>query len=357
MGYLYCTCTSINSLCTLVLAPLFIIQFLFLDVSSNSTMDPSEKMISSRDIIILTVVLFLTAVLAVCIIVLGIFGVHICVQRTRRAQTAPQSDLKLPDLGKQGILHVSSSVDSFDHTNMSCTSGSGSGQPILTQRTIARNITIGEQIGNGRFGQVYIGIYQGDEMAIKKFASRDEKSWAREKEIYNTVLLRHDNILLFFASDIFSNDDTTELWLITQYHPYGSLYDYLNKRTLTPSILMRMAISTCRGLAHLHTEFQGSNSKPAIAHRDIKSRNILVKRNRECCIADFGMAVMKSSNNTMNFPTNPRQGTKRYMAPEILNETINMTNFSSFLSVDIYAFGLVLWEMCKRSGDKNGMRK
>jgi len=327
-------------------------------VSNITTTKPRENRITSTEIVIISVVLVFTAILAVPMIVLGVVMLRCMrVQHTRGTQTAPQSELKRARLNQQTILHISSSMDSFDHTNMSCTSGSGFGEPILTQRTIARNITIGEQIGNGRFGQVYIGMYQGDEMAVKKFASRDEKSWAREKEIYNTVLLRHDNILLFFASDIFSNDDITELWLITQYHPYGSLYDYLNKRTLTPSILMRMAISTCRGLAHLHTEFQGTNSKPAIAHRDIKSRNILVKRNRECCIADFGMAVMKSSNSVMNFPTNPRQGTKRYMAPEILNETIDLTNFSSFLNVDIYAFGLVLWEMCKRSGDKNGKKK
>lgn len=32
-------------------------------------------------------------------------------------------------------------------------------------------------------------------MAVKIFSSRDEKSWFRETEIYNTVLLRHENIL------------------------------------------------------------------------------------------------------------------------------------------------------------------
>ena len=32
-------------------------------------------------------------------------------------------------------------------------------------------------------------------MAVKIFSSRDEQSWFRETEIYNTVLLRHDNIL------------------------------------------------------------------------------------------------------------------------------------------------------------------
>lgn len=39
------------------------------------------------------------------------------------------------------------------------------------------------------------GQWQGENVAVKIFSSRDEKSWFRETEIYNTVLLRHENIL------------------------------------------------------------------------------------------------------------------------------------------------------------------
>ena len=333
---------------SLIVIYLFI--YLFYLGSTGGVNQPSATMLQAL-LIVIPILCFLFITMAI----VGTFlAMYFFVRRKQRVVALQQSDMKVTQLDQQPTLYMSYSLDTLDLLNQSCTSGSGSGEPILTQRTIARNITIGEQVGNGRFGLVYVGMYQGDEMAVKKFASRDEQSWVRETEIYNTVLLRHDNILGFFASDIFSNNGVTELWLITQYHPYGSLYDYLIKRTLTPTIMMRMAISTCRGLTHLHTEFKGSIAKPAIAHRDIKSRNILVKRNRECCIADFGLAVMKSANGEMNFPANPKQGTKRYMAPEILNETIDMKNFESFLSVDIYAFGLVLWEMCKRTGDKNG---
>ena len=45
-------------------------------------------------------------------------------------------------------------------------------------------------------------------------------------------------------------------------------------------------------------------------------------------------------------PANPRVGTKRYMAPEILDETLDTKNFESFKRVDMYAFALVLWEIC-----------
>lgn len=38
-------------------------------------------------------------------------------------------------------------------------------------------------------------MWHGENVAVKIFSSRDEQSWFRETEIYNTVLLRHDNIL------------------------------------------------------------------------------------------------------------------------------------------------------------------
>ena len=43
-------------------------------------------------------------------------------------------------------------------------------------------------------------------------------------------------------------------------------------------------------MSHLHTEIFGTKGKPAMAHRDIKTKNILVKRDGTCAIADFGLA-------------------------------------------------------------------
>ena len=227
-------------------------------------------------------------------------------------------------------------------------SGSGFGMPHLEQRTLARSVKIGELIGTGRYGQVMLGDYQGERVAVKKFLSIDGQSWQRETEVYTTTLLTHDAILRFVGSDMISNNGATELWLITQYHQHGSLYDYLNKKELTDKVLIRMMVSICSGLSHLHTELHGTIKKPAIAHRDIKTKNILVKNDLKCCIADFGLAVLKGNDDKLNVPKNPKQGTKRYMAPEILNEMVNMNYFESFQHTDIYALGLVMWEMCRR---------
>jgi TGF-beta receptor type-1 len=70
------------------------------------------------------------------------------------------------------------------------TTGSGSGLPLLIQRTIARQIKLEKEIGRGRFGEVWLGHWNGDKVAVKIFSTRDEESWHRETEIYQTVMLR-----------------------------------------------------------------------------------------------------------------------------------------------------------------------
>ncbi|TKS88079.1 Activin receptor type-1C [Collichthys lucidus] len=178
------------------------------------------------------------------------------------------------------------------------TSGSGSGLPLLVQRTIARTIILQESIGKGRFGEVWRGKWRGEEVAVKIFSSREERSWFREAEIYQTVMLRHENILGFIAADNKGeekppedNGTWTQLWLVSDYHEHGSLFDYLNRYTL-------------------------SATTPAT--------------------------------DTIDIAPNHRVGTKRYMAPEVLDDSINMKHFESFKRADIYAMGLVFWEIASR---------
>ena len=83
----------------------------------------------------------------------------------------------------------------------------------------------------------------------------------------------------FIAADNKDNGTWTQLWLITDYHENGSLYDYLQHVTLNIHSLFTMIVSIASGLAHLHLEINGAQGKPGIAHRDFKSKNILVKRN------------------------------------------------------------------------------
>lgn len=83
----------------------------------------------------------------------------------------------------------------------------------------------------------------------------------------------------FVAADNKDNGAWTQLWLVTDYMERGSLYDYLQVVTLDVEAMLKLCVSIASGLAHLHIEIVSTQGKPAIAHRDLKSKNILVKRN------------------------------------------------------------------------------
>lgn len=291
------------------------------------------------------------SVLGLVALLLAIAVRVLLVRRSHRRQTAALLATNDIDAFYRDELRISAAGDStlremFEH---SITSGSGSGLPLLIQRTLAKQIQLVNCIGKGRYGEVWRGVWFGESVAVKIFSSRDEASWSRETEIYSTVLMRHENILGYLGSDVTSHNSCTQLWLVTPYLQAGSLYDRLNMAPLTTQQMMVVALSTVSGIVHLHTEIYGTQGKPAIAHRDIKTKNILVKMNGTCVIADFGLAVThRQATGQLNIAHNHRVGTKRYMAPELLDETVNTSAFESYRRVDIYALGLVLWEVCRR---------
>ncbi|XP_071022027.1 activin receptor type-1-like isoform X2 [Oncorhynchus clarkii lewisi] len=313
------------------------------NVNSSAPPDPAEPTREGNDVILLVAV----PLLLLLILTVGVCGLvsWLC-SRSQHHRLGYNKDHDVT------MLKVPSGADPTygDVFNEFCTSGSGTGLPYLVQRTMARQISLVECIGKGRYGEVWRGTWMGESVAVKIFSSRDEQSWFRETEIYNTVQLRHDNILGFIASDMTSQNSTTQLWLITHFHQLGSLYDFLQYSSLDPEGCLRMCLSVACGLVHLHTEILSCQGKPAIAHRDLKSRNILVKMNGQCCIADLGLAVMHSqTSDYLDVGNNPRVGTKRYMAPEVLDQSIRMDIFESYKQTDIWALGLVLWEISTRT--------
>ncbi|XP_026995534.2 bone morphogenetic protein receptor, type IBb isoform X1 [Tachysurus fulvidraco] len=282
--------------------------------------------------------------IAVCSIIL-IFIIVFCYFRYKRQELRPRYTIGL----EQDETYIPPGESLKDLIEQSQSSGSGSGLPLLVQRTIAKQIQMVKQIGKGRYGEVWMGRWRGERVAVKVFFTTEEASWFRETEIYQTVLMRHENILGFIAADIKGTGSWTQLYLITDYHESGSLYDYLKSTTLDTRALLRLAYSAVSGLCHLHTEIFGTQGKPAIAHRDLKSKNILVKKNGTCCIADLGLAVkFISDTNEVDIPPNTRVGTKRYMPPEVLDETLNCNHFQSYIMADMYSFGLILWEIARR---------
>jgi activin receptor type-1 len=229
------------------------------------------------------------------IIVIGLLAaiIVLCMRQNHKRRLMDVRNQQDPDIyyANDDLLkrsHACGDSTLREYFDQSVTSGSGSGLPLLIQRTLARQVTLAECIGRGRYGEVWRAVWHGENVAVKIFFSRDEESWKRETEIYSTVLLRHENILGYIGSDMTSRNSCTQLWLITHYYPLGSLYDHLNRTALTHHQMMTICMSISAGLVHLHTEIFGKQGKPAIAHRDLKSKNILVKANGQCVIADMG---------------------------------------------------------------------
>ena len=162
-----------------------------------------------------------------------------------------------------------------------------------------------KHIGIGRFAHVWrVACGNDDAYAAKIFF--DHKSWNSEVEAYVMPPIRHENVLKFVAASAREKDEDEpesrlEYWLITEYHGMGSLMDHLRNNVVTFGELCGLVKSIARGLAYLHAETTAAAAaasgsadgimKPAIAHRDMKSRNVLMKSRGVCCISDLGLAM------------------------------------------------------------------
>ncbi|XP_067685696.1 bone morphogenetic protein receptor type-2-like [Haliotis asinina] len=217
-------------------------------------------------------------------------------------------------------------------------------------------------ISKGRYSEVWKGLLNDLEVAVKIYTPHYRQYYQNEGNIYRLPFMEHDNLLKFYGADErLSQDGLMQYLLVLEYVPVGSLTNYLKNNTLDWPTLCKMAYSVCRGLAHMHTDItKGDKFKPAVAHRDINSRNILVKGDLTCVIADLGfcMPIMGSKLIKNGHAENAEQstltdvGTIRYMAPELLDGAVNLRDCEASLKqIDIYSIGLVLWEIAMRCTD------
>ncbi|CAG0890197.1 unnamed protein product [Darwinula stevensoni] len=253
------------------------------------------------------------------------------------------------------------------------TSGSGAGLPKLVQQTIGCQITLERLVGSGRFSDRWLGTWRSEKVLVKVFSTANEFAWQRETQIYQTSLLRHENILGFIASDVKCIvGASAQMLLITEYPEQGTLREFLSQLThpLQSGDLAQLAYSLARGITHLHVEVIGSQGKPGIAHRDLSSANIYVKADGSCCIGNFVMAVQFSGWLFQNFFDTSQSvtigliqlcsdsqeldvplemvesyGDFLYWPPEALKSGLHDASFGDYKAADMYAVGLILWEL------------
>ncbi|XP_037064740.1 TGF-beta receptor type-1-like, partial [Peromyscus leucopus] len=180
------------------------------------------------------------------------------------------------------------------------------GLPLFVQRRTARTIVLQESVGDDQFEEVCLGKWWGEEVAVKIFSPREERSWFQEAEFYQTVMLYHENTLGFVAENK-DNGTWTQLWLVSESCEHGPLFDYSNRYSVIVEGMVKLSLSMASGLAHLHMEIVGTQGKPAIVHRDLNSKKILVRNNGTCCITNLGLAVRQdSATDTIDIAPNHR---------------------------------------------------
>ncbi|XP_052870678.1 bone morphogenetic protein receptor type-2 [Anopheles cruzii] len=224
------------------------------------------------------------------------------------------------------------------------------------------NLKLVSMIGQGKYGTVWKGIVNEQPVAVKIFAGQHRQYFLNERDIYTVALMESPSLLTYFGSDERRTmDDRVEFLLVLSLAPLGCLQDWLVDNRVPFGTFCRMGKSIANGLAHLHTEIRkGHLTKPCICHRDLNTRNILVKADLTCCIGDLGFALKtygaryeyRGEITLAETKSINEVGTVRYMAPEVLEGAVNLRDCESALKqIDVYTLALVLWELAARCED------
>ncbi|RDX89886.1 putative serine/threonine-protein kinase SIS8, partial [Mucuna pruriens] len=197
-------------------------------------------------------------------------------------------------------------------------------------------ITLGERIGLGSYGEVYRGEWRGTEVAVKRFLDQDISGESLEEfktEVKIMKRLRHPNVVLFMGAVT----RPPNLSIVTEFLP--RLLHRPNSQ-LDERRRLKMALDAARGMNYLH------NCTPVVVHRDLKSPNLLVDKNWVVKVCDFGLSRIKHSTFLSSRST---AGTAEWMAPEVLR------NEPSNEKCDVYSFGVILWELSTLQQPWGGM--
>lgn len=206
----------------------------------------------------------------------------------------------------------------------------------------------------GRMAHVYKAKWTSDKgeekwVAVKKVPENLISSYRAEKEIYE-ALSQHSKWYSSIVPFVCAEKIGPEYWIVTEFCERLSLYDLLKHNVISLDSCNRIILTMTDGLAFLHETkpfYATDVDKKAIIHRDIKSRNILIKSDMTACIADFGLA--RQFNVTCEKSDLLGQvGTRRYMSPEMLDGAADFS-VEAFKAMDVYSMGLVMWEVISRT--------
>ena len=192
--------------------------------------------------------------------------------------------------------------------------------------------TLGVELGSGAFGKVVLGkhIITGETVAIKILdkiilSQIPEDYELVKKEMSILKLVKHRYIVQLY--EILQTPN--HIFIVMEYCDGKDIMDYiLSKNFLTEFDALKYFQQLINALFYLHSQ--------NIAHRDIKIDNILLDRNKNLKLIDFGLSTKYSNDKLLEQPC----GTIVYSAPEILEGQ----PYHGML-VDVWSSGIVLYGM------------
>ena len=186
------------------------------------------------------------------------------------------------------------------------------------------------KIGSGVSSDVYHGYDKrdGNEVAIKEMKFdilTGAKLQAFQREISILASVRHSCLIGFIGAT-----EKPPYCIVTEWMGGGTLFAELHTRKRLSNTMLSIAIyDIARGMQFLHSR--------SIVHRDLKSLNVLFDTRGFAHICDFGFSRREDGKMTQSI------GTVQWMAPEVLESGCAYGS-----KVDVYSFGIVLWEVLTR---------
>jgi serine/threonine protein kinase len=190
-----------------------------------------------------------------------------------------------------------------------------------------------QKIGEGGMATVYRGrhLTLGRDVAIKVLhphlsaSERNRQRFAREARAIEH--LEHDNILKIFD---YSGVDAENCYIVTEFVDGVTLQELLNERTRFPSeITALIGIKLAQALHYAH--------ELGIIHRDLKLENVMLRRDGELKLMDFGIArFLDEVNLTI---TGALVGSPAYMSPEQAMEKVLDSRS------DLFSLGTLLYHL------------
>jgi serine/threonine protein kinase len=195
-----------------------------------------------------------------------------------------------------------------------------------------KGFTLGEDLGGGGYASVYSveshKYRDAPRFALKLIDRSLEDESLMESftaEIAALEVLVHPNVIQFY--DFFRSDSF--LYLVLEYCPGGSMKDIVEAHgAIAIPTFRKYAAELVAALHYCHNQ--------KVAHRDIKSSNILIDRYGRAKLADFGLAVLMARQELIESYC----GSLAYLAPEIL-----LKQPFDPMAADIWGLGVTLYEM------------